>query len=61
MMKQIRLVSCQQGERATGYGVALLNVLFGKYSEAALLQEACPLPENRDWSKPSESKKMRKK
>ena len=30
------------GERATGYGVALLNVLFGASSGAALLQAAAP-------------------
>ena len=30
------------GERATGYGVALLNVLFGDSSGAALLRSAAP-------------------
>ena len=30
------------GERATGYGVALLNVLFGASSGAAILQSAAP-------------------
>merc|ERR1712150_333292 len=28
------------GERATGYGVALLNTLFGKYSQSTLLSQA---------------------
>jgi len=32
----------QQGERATGYGVALLNTLFGAVSGSKLLQEASP-------------------
>ena len=30
------------GERATGYGVALLSVLFGSASGAHLLQSAAP-------------------
>ena len=30
------------GERATGYGVALLNVLFGASSGAAILQSVAP-------------------
>ena len=30
------------GERATGYGVALLNVLFGASSGAAILQSTAP-------------------
>ena len=30
------------GERATGYGVALLSVLFGSASSAPLLQSAAP-------------------
>ena len=30
------------GERATGYGVALLNVLFGASSGAAMLRSAAP-------------------
>ena len=30
------------GERATGYGVALLNVLFGSASDSAMLQSAAP-------------------
>ena len=34
-----------QGERATGYGVALLNTLFGQYSKSALLREICPANE----------------
>ena len=29
-----------QGERATGYGVAILNALFGKYSKSSLLSQA---------------------
>lgn len=31
-----------QGERATGYGVALLSTLFGKYSKCPLLQSIAP-------------------
>lgn len=31
-----------QGERATGYGVALLPTLFGEHSESALLQRIAP-------------------
>lgn len=31
-----------QGERATGYGVSLLNVLFGAHSESALLRSSAP-------------------
>lgn len=34
-----------QGERATGYGVALLNTLFGQFSASALLKEAAALTE----------------
>ena len=30
------------GERATGYGVSLLNVLFGAHSESALLRSTAP-------------------
>ena len=31
-----------QGERATGYGVALLNTIFGQLSHNALLQQIAP-------------------
>jgi len=34
------------GERATGYGVSLLNSLFGTASKAALLQAASPGRDN---------------
>merc|ERR1712186_7196 len=33
------------GERATGYGVALLNTLFGKHSQSGLLKDAYALSE----------------
>ena len=35
---EINFSVCQVGERATGYGVSLLNSLFGTASKAALLQ-----------------------
>ena len=48
------------GERATGYGVALLVSLFGQYSESALLQSIGPvLEESADERSGSERKKMR--
>jgi len=63
-----------QGERATGYGVALLNTLFGKFSQSEMLQQLAPeLPEDDASSSASnengdeaneggsKSKKMRKK
>ena len=31
-----------QGERATGYGVALLNTLFGSYSSNNMLNDIAP-------------------
>ena len=34
-----------QGERATGYGVAILNTLFGKFSKSNLLKDASTLTE----------------
>ena len=34
-----------QGERATGYGVALLPVLFGHHSSSGLLQALSPVAE----------------
>jgi len=34
------------GERATGYGVCLLNSLFGSASRAAILQETSPNMDN---------------
>jgi hypothetical protein len=33
---------CLQGERATGYGVALLVTLFGTYSQDQLLRSLGP-------------------
>jgi len=48
------------GERATGYGVALLVSLFGQYSKSALLQSIGPvLEESADESDESKRKKMR--
>ena len=53
-----------QGERATGYGVALLNTLFGAYTNSAMLKENSPVTvtngggDNLDGSR---SKKPRKK
>jgi probable aminopeptidase NPEPL1 len=55
------------GERATGYGVALLSSLFGSQSSSSLLQAACPTTENEDnmdngdSSPSSKSKKPRLK
>ena len=50
-----------QGERATGYGVALLNVLFGKFSASKLLRNACPPDrvENGSGDEQNKSKKKR--
>lgn len=60
------LFSSLQGDRATGYGVALLNTLFGKFSGSKLLQAAAPETEI-NGSVPmetetggSQSKKMKK-
>jgi len=54
-----------RGERATGYGVALLVSLFGRYSDFALLQNIGPaLEDNTNNSKNhegNEKKKMRLK
>lgn len=36
-------LSCPQGERATGFGVALLLALFGRASEDPLLNLVSPL------------------
>ena len=48
------------GERATGYGVALLVSLFGRYSSSRLLHSIGPaLEEHLDEGKESETKKMR--
>lgn len=33
----------ESGERATGYGVALLAALFGHYTDVPLLQAVSPL------------------
>jgi len=40
------LMISKVGERATGYGVSLLNSLFGTASKAALLQAASPGRDN---------------
>jgi len=47
------------GERATGYGVALLVSLFGRYTTSALLQSIGPSLEDTEDGKESEKKKMR--
>jgi probable aminopeptidase NPEPL1 len=47
------------GERATGYGVALLVSLFGRYTSSALLQSIGPSLEDAEDGKESEKKKMR--
>lgn len=36
------LIMCFQGERATGYGVALLNTMFGHFSKDSTLQALSP-------------------
>lgn len=46
------------GERATGYGVALLVSLFGRYSNSRLLHSIGPALES-DEGKESDSKKIR--
>jgi len=54
------------GERATGYGVCLLNCLFGTASKSAMLQAVSPNAENGDVvndemsSQGGQSKKMRR-
>jgi probable aminopeptidase NPEPL1 len=48
------------GERATGYGVALLVSLFGQYSNSELLQNIGPvLEESADDGNENERKKKR--
>lgn len=47
------------GERATGYGVALLNTLFGQFSKSSLLQQACPISMENGEDEGVRSKKMR--
>lgn len=42
MNRNILKILCFQGERATGYGVALLPVMFGYLSEDEHLQFLCP-------------------
>lgn len=37
------LLVCVQGERATGFGVALLMALFGQASDDSLLNKVSPL------------------
>lgn len=37
------VVVCAQGERATGFGVALLMALFGQASDDSLLNKVSPL------------------
>lgn len=46
-----------QGERATGYGVALLTTLFGSYCEQPLLQSIAP---DVDIKNESVAKKLKK-
>ena len=51
-----------QGERGTGYGVALLNVLFGEHVDSSLLKNAAAsAADDSDQSKEngSTAKKMR--
>ena len=45
------------GERATGYGVALLASLFGRYTSSSLLQAIGPAIE--EDGRESDKKKMR--
>lgn len=47
------------GERATGYGVALLNTLFGKYSKATILNTSCPISDENGDNSSSKRKKLR--
>ena len=47
------------GERATGYGVALLVSLFGHYSSSTLLQNIGPALEENTCREENEKKKMR--
>ncbi|KAM3955497.1 putative aminopeptidase NPEPL1 granny smith protein [Aphomia sociella] len=42
------------GERATGYGVALLSVLFGAYTNSPLLRALCPPPATASAPAPAE-------
>ena len=59
------------GERATGYGVALLNALFGRFTQSEMLRQLSPLTSEEDLAQEnndenghvqaSKSKKMRKK
>lgn len=37
------IYDCEQGERATGYGVALLSAMFGNYTESKLLKSIAPI------------------
>ena len=47
------------GERATGYGVALLASLFGRYTSSTLLNNIVPSLEEEEEGRQSEKKKMR--
>lgn len=48
------------GERATGYGVALLATLFGRYTGSSLLRNISPeLQDRSEDSRQSDKKKMR--
>jgi probable aminopeptidase NPEPL1 len=47
------------GERATGYGVALLTSLFGRYTSSALLSNIGPSLEETEDGRESDKKKMR--
>lgn len=46
-----------QGERATGYGIALLTTLFGQYTKQSLLKSIAP---ELDIKAENASKKSRK-
>ncbi|XP_063218384.1 probable aminopeptidase NPEPL1 [Bacillus rossius redtenbacheri] len=48
------------GERATGYGVALLPALFGKFSRDATLQRLAPLVDQDQFDGSSTAKRMRR-
>jgi hypothetical protein len=54
---------CPQGERATGFGVALLLALFGRASEDPLLNLVSPLgcevdPEEGDMGRDSKRRRL---
>lgn len=55
----IFLILIFQGERATGYGVALLPVMFGYASQDEHLRYLCPLKETEDLNQGGRTKKMK--